>query len=255
MPRRPGSRKGRPGGPAGRKHNTSRNVALPSRLRQAVATSTSPTGSRARVGRGSESVIGSAMACRCTCVISATTERAISSRVTASRSKRAGARIRLRSASDHPDCYRKFRIAWARRKVCHVGVAVPLGEEGLIVPVIRNADTYSLVGLARAVQDVVERARKRQLKPDEVQGSTFTLTNHGVSGSLFATPIINQPNCAILGVGRVHKRPVVVETLQGDALAIRLMVYLALTIDHRIVDGAQADAFMSKAKTVLEGWA
>jgi 2-oxoglutarate dehydrogenase E2 component (dihydrolipoamide succinyltransferase) len=134
-------------------------------------------------------------------------------------------------------------------------VAVPLGEEGLIVPVIRNADTYSLVGLARAVQDVVERARKRQLKPDEVQGSTFTLTNHGVSGSLFATPIINQPNCAILGVGRVHKRPVVVETLQGDALAIRPMVYLALTIDHRIVDGAQADAFMSKVKTVLEGWA
>ncbi|MBO9361236.1 MAG: 2-oxo acid dehydrogenase subunit E2 [Thermoflexus sp.] len=140
-------------------------------------------------------------------------------------------------------------------RVYHIGVAVSLGEEGLIVPVIRNADTYSLVGLARAVQDVVERARKRQLKPDEVQGSTFTLTNHGVSGSLFATPIINQPNCAILGVGRVHKRPVVVETLQGDALAIRLMVYLALTIDHRIVDGAQADAFMSKVKTVLEGWA
>jgi 2-oxoglutarate dehydrogenase E2 component (dihydrolipoamide succinyltransferase) len=140
-------------------------------------------------------------------------------------------------------------------KVYHIGVAVSLGEEGLIVPVIKNADTYSLIGLARAVNDLAERARKRQLKPDKVQGSTFTITNHGVSGSLFATPIINQPNCAILGVGRVHKRPVVVETPQGDALAIRPMVYLTLTFDHRIIDGAQADAFMSKVKAVLEGWA
>lgn len=140
-------------------------------------------------------------------------------------------------------------------KVYHIGIAVSLGEEGLIVPVIKNADTYSLIGLARAVNDLAERARRRQLKPDEVQGGTFTITNHGVSGSLFATPIIHQPQCAIMGVGRVHKRPVVLETPQGDVLAIRPMVYLALTFDHRIIDGAQADAFMGKVKAVLENWA
>ncbi|WP_376790400.1 dihydrolipoamide acetyltransferase family protein, partial [Thermoflexus sp.] len=139
-------------------------------------------------------------------------------------------------------------------KVYHIGVAVSLGEEGLIVPVIKNADTYSLVGLARAVNDLAERARRRQLKPEDVQGGTFTVTNHGVSGSLFATPIIHQPQCAIMGVGRVHKRPVVLETPQGDVLAIRPMVYLTLTFDHRIIDGAQADAFMSKVKAVLENW-
>ena len=140
-------------------------------------------------------------------------------------------------------------------KVYHIGIAVSLGEEGLIVPVIKNADTYSLIGLARAVNDLAERARRRQLKPDEVQGGTFTITNHGVSGSLFATPIIHQPQCAIMGVGRVHKRPVVLETPQGDVLAIRPMVYLTLTFDHRIIDGAQADAFMGKVKAVLENWA
>ncbi|HXF70561.1 MAG TPA: dihydrolipoamide acetyltransferase family protein, partial [Thermoflexus sp.] len=140
-------------------------------------------------------------------------------------------------------------------KAYHIGLAVSLGEEGLVVPVIRNADTYSLIGLARVVNDVVERARQRRLKPEEIQGGTFTITNHGVSGSLFATPIIHQPQCAIMGVGRVHKRPVVLETPQGDMLAIRPMVYLTLTFDHRIIDGAQADAFMSKVKAVLENWA
>lgn len=140
-------------------------------------------------------------------------------------------------------------------KVYHIGLAVSLGEEGLVVPVLRNADAYSLIGLARAVQDLVERARQRRLKPEEIQGGTFTITNHGVSGSLFATPIIHQPQCAIMGVGRVHKRPVVLETPQGDVLAIRPMVYLTLTFDHRIIDGAQADAFMSKVKAVLENWA
>lgn len=139
-------------------------------------------------------------------------------------------------------------------KAYHIGIAVSLGEEGLVVPVLRNADAYSLIGLARALQDLAERARQRRLRPEEIQGATFTITNHGVSGSLFATPIINQPNCAILGVGRVHKRPVVLETPQGDVLAIRPMVYLTLTFDHRILDGAQADAFMSKVKAVLEGW-
>ncbi len=139
-------------------------------------------------------------------------------------------------------------------KVYHIGLAVSLGEEGLVVPVIRNADTYSLIGLARVVNDVVERARQRRLKPEEIQGGTFTITNHGVSGSLFATPIIHQPQCAIMGVGRVHKRSVVLETPHGDVLAIRPMVYLTLTFDHRIIDGAQADAFMSKVKAFLENW-
>ncbi|WP_322798618.1 dihydrolipoamide acetyltransferase family protein [Thermoflexus sp.] len=140
-------------------------------------------------------------------------------------------------------------------KVYHIGLAVSLGDEGLVVPVLRNADAYSLIGLARAVQDLVERARQRRLKPEEIQGGTFTITNHGISGSLFATPIIHQPQCAIMGVGRVHKRPVVLETPQGDVLAIRPMVYLTLTFDHRIIDGAQADAFMSKVKATLENWA
>jgi len=101
-------------------------------------------------------------------------------------------------------------------KQINIGVAVSLGEQGLIVPVIKGADGMSLLGLARAVSDLAERARKKQLKPDEVVGSTFTLTNHGVSGSLFATPIINQPNVGILGVGAIQKRVVVV----GDAIAI-----------------------------------
>ncbi|MCS7251936.1 MAG: 2-oxo acid dehydrogenase subunit E2 [Thermoflexus sp.] len=140
-------------------------------------------------------------------------------------------------------------------KVYHIGLAVSLGDEGLVVPVLRNADGYSLIGLARAVQDLVERARQRRFRPEEIQGGTFTITNHGVSGSLFATPIIHQPQCAIMGVGRVHKRPVVLETPQGDVLAIRPMVYLTLTFDHRILDGAQADAFMSKVKAMLENWA
>lgn len=136
-------------------------------------------------------------------------------------------------------------------KQVNIGVAVSLGEEGLIVPVIKGADGMSLLGLARAVNDLAERARKKQLKPDEVVGSTFTLTNHGVSGSLFATPIINQPNVGILGVGMIQKRVVVV----GDAIAIRPMVYIGLTFDHRVLDGASGDWFVAKIKQTLEEWA
>ena len=136
-------------------------------------------------------------------------------------------------------------------KQVNIGVAVSLGEEGLIVPVIKGADGMSLLGLARAVSDLAERARKKQLKPDEVVGSTFTLTNHGVSGSLFATPIINQPNVGILGVGAIQKRVVVI----GDAIAVRPMVYIGLTFDHRVLDGASGDWFVAKIKETLENWA
>ncbi len=130
----------------------------------------------------------------------------------------------------------------------NIGVAVAL-DEGLIVPVIRRADEMSLIGLARAVQDVAERARAGTLKPDDVQGGTFSITNHGTAGSLFATPIINQPQAAILGVGAIQKRVIV---LENDALAIRPMVYLSLSFDHRILDGATADAFLAEIVKNLE---
>jgi 2-oxoglutarate dehydrogenase E2 component (dihydrolipoamide succinyltransferase) len=133
----------------------------------------------------------------------------------------------------------------------NIGMAVSLGEKGLIVPVIRDADRKSLLQLASEVNDLAARARNRQLKPDEVQGGTFTITNHGTSGSLFATPIINQPQCGILGVGAIQKRVVVID----DAIAIRPMVYLGLTFDHRILDGASADGFLARVVETLQGWA
>jgi 2-oxoglutarate dehydrogenase E2 component (dihydrolipoamide succinyltransferase) len=136
----------------------------------------------------------------------------------------------------------------------NVGMAVAL-QEGLIVPVIKNAQDLSLVGLARQVTDLATRARAKQLKPDDLQGGTITLTNHGVSGSLFATPIINQPQSAIVGVGAVTKRPVVITDAEGnDMLAIRPMLYATLTFDHRVADGALGDAFMRVFKETLENW-
>jgi 2-oxoglutarate dehydrogenase E2 component (dihydrolipoamide succinyltransferase) len=135
----------------------------------------------------------------------------------------------------------------------NVGVAVAL-EAGLIVPVVRDADRLSLSGLQRTVTDLADRARAKQLKPEEVQGSTFTLSNHGVSGSLFATPIINQPNAGILGVGAIQKRPVVVALGEVDSIAIKPMCYLSFTFDHRIMDGALADRFLAKVVEVLEKW-
>jgi 2-oxoisovalerate dehydrogenase E2 component (dihydrolipoyl transacylase) len=136
----------------------------------------------------------------------------------------------------------------------HVGVAVAL-EDGLIVPVVRDADEKNLLGLARAVNDLSARARSRRLKPDETQGGTFTITNHGVGGSLFATPIINQPQAAILGIGAIQKRAVVISQAGVDAIAIRPMCYLSLTIDHRLLDGATADQFLTAIKMFLEGYA
>jgi 2-oxoglutarate dehydrogenase E2 component (dihydrolipoamide succinyltransferase) len=135
-------------------------------------------------------------------------------------------------------------------KEINIGIATSLGEEGLIVPVIKNADALSLFGVARAVNDLALRARSKKLQPAEVQGGTFTITNHGISGSLFATPIINQPQCAILGVGMIQKRAVVI----ADAIAIRPMVYLSLTFDHRILDGAIADYFLGKIVETLQNW-
>lgn len=134
----------------------------------------------------------------------------------------------------------------------NIGMAVAL-DEGLIVPVIRRADELSLAGIARQANDLAARARAGKLSPDDVQGGTFTLTNHGVSGSLFATPIINQPQTGILGVGAIKKRVVVLED-QGDALAVRPMVYLSFTFDHRTLDGAAADWFVAEIVRLLEGW-
>ena len=136
-------------------------------------------------------------------------------------------------------------------KAINLGMATSLGEEGLIVPVIKGADNLSLLAMARTVNDLATRARSKKLHPDDVKGGTFTLTNHGISSSLFAFPIINQPQCGILGVGAMQKRAVVVD----DAIAIRPMVYLSFVFDHRILDGASADWFLAKIKETLENWA
>jgi 2-oxoglutarate dehydrogenase E2 component (dihydrolipoamide succinyltransferase) len=136
-------------------------------------------------------------------------------------------------------------------KAINLGMATSLGEEGLIVPVIKGADNLSLLAMARSVNDLAARARSKKLQPDEVKGGTFTLTNHGVSGSLLAFPVINQPQCGILGIGAMQKRVVVID----DAIAIRPMVYLSFVFDHRILDGASADWFLAKVKETLENWA
>lgn len=130
----------------------------------------------------------------------------------------------------------------------NLGMAVAL-DWGLLVPVIKNADELSLLGLSRSVSDLAERARSKKLSPDEVAGGTFTVTNPGVFGSLFGTPIINQPQVAILGVGTITKRAVVTD---DDAIAVRSMMYLALSFDHRAIDGATADRFMSRIKNTLQ---
>jgi 2-oxoglutarate dehydrogenase E2 component (dihydrolipoamide succinyltransferase) len=131
----------------------------------------------------------------------------------------------------------------------NVGIAVAL-DWGLIVPVIKKADTQDLMGLSRAVVDLAGRARAKQLKPEDVTGGTFTITNPGVFGALFGMPIISQPQVAILGIGTIEKRPVVID----DAIAIRTMAYLTLGYDHRLIDGAVADEFMSHIKRTIETW-
>jgi 2-oxoglutarate dehydrogenase E2 component (dihydrolipoamide succinyltransferase) len=134
-------------------------------------------------------------------------------------------------------------------KEMNIGIAVAL-DWGLIVPVIKNAEEKNFLGLQRAITDLAERARSKKLKPEEVQEGTFSITNPGTFGGLMGLPVISQPNVAILGIGAIQKRPVVV----NDAIAIRSMVYLTLSYDHRVVDGAIAHQFMGKVKSALENW-
>jgi 2-oxoglutarate dehydrogenase E2 component (dihydrolipoamide succinyltransferase) len=133
------------------------------------------------------------------------------------------------------------------KKDINLGIAVAL-DSGLIVPVVRNADEKNMLGLSRAIADIADRARAKQLKPEEVHGGTFTITNPGQFGAQFGMPIINQPQVAILGVGTIEKRPVVID----DAIAIRTMAYLTLGFDHRLIDGAVADEFMADIKHQIE---
>ena len=135
------------------------------------------------------------------------------------------------------------------KQAINLGIAVAL-ETGLIVPVITHAEGKNFLEMARAVQDLASRARSKHLNVEEVQEGTFTITNPGIFGSLFGTPIINQPQVAILGVGVIEKRPVI----RDDAIAIRSMAYLMLTFDHRIIDGAVADQFLAYLKNCLETW-
>jgi 2-oxoglutarate dehydrogenase E2 component (dihydrolipoamide succinyltransferase) len=137
------------------------------------------------------------------------------------------------------------------------GIAVALGESGsggLIVPVIKNAGDLNIGGVARAVNDLARKARNKQLSPDDLVGGTFTLTNYGSVGNLMGTPIINQPQVAIFGTGAIKKRPVVLETDAGDVIAIRHMVYLSMSYDHRIIDGALGGAFVQRVVELLEGF-
>jgi 2-oxoglutarate dehydrogenase E2 component (dihydrolipoamide succinyltransferase) len=137
----------------------------------------------------------------------------------------------------------------------NIGMGVALGDKGLIVPVIQRAQTLSLQETAAKLGDLTERARKNALKPADVQSGTFTISNHGVSGSLVATPIIiNQPQSAILGVGKLEKRVVVREIDGSDAIVIRPMAYVSLTIDHRVLDGHQTNAWLTRFVEILETW-
>jgi 2-oxoglutarate dehydrogenase E2 component (dihydrolipoamide succinyltransferase) len=143
------------------------------------------------------------------------------------------------------------------KKDINFGIAVALGEGGkggLIVPVIKRAQEKNLAGIARSVNELAKNARTKDLSPDDLVGGTITLTNYGSVGNLMGTPIINQPQVAILGTGVIEKRPVVLETEQGDVIAIRHKMYLSMSYDHRIIDGAHGGAFMSRVKELLENF-
>jgi 2-oxoglutarate dehydrogenase E2 component (dihydrolipoamide succinyltransferase) len=156
----------------------------------------------------------------------------------------------------HPDVNASFTEEGIQRyRDINLGMAVALGEQGLIVPVIKDAGLLSLQGLAQKINDLADRARSKKLLPDEVKGGTFTLTNHGSGGSIFATPIIFQPQAAILGTGMMQKRAMVITDASGnDAIAIRPMIYLSLVFDHRILDGESADRFLKTVKETLDNW-
>ena len=155
-----------------------------------------------------------------------------------------------RALKEHP----LLNASWTdegivQKNYINIGIAVSL-EDGLIVPVIKDADKKDLLQLFKDIQDIAARARNKKLNLEDVQGGTFTITNYGLNGSLFGTPVILLPQVAILGVGAVVKRPVVID----DAIAIRSMMYLSLSFDHRVMDGANADVFLHKVKDILEGW-
>jgi len=141
-----------------------------------------------------------------------------------------------------------------KKKNINIGMATALPDGNLIVPVIKNANEKSLTGLAKAVNDLAERARINKLKPDEITGGTFTITNFGSYNNLAGTPIINQPQAAILGTGVVRKTPVVIETPDGDSIGIRQIIILSLSYDHRVIDGALAGKFLHKVKEILENY-
>lgn len=141
-----------------------------------------------------------------------------------------------------------------KKKNINIGMATALPDGNLIVPVIKNANEKNLTGLARSVNDLADRARKNQLKPDEISGGTFTVTNFGSYNNLSGTPIINQPQAAILGTGAVRKKPAVLETTDGDVIAIRQIMILSLSYDHRVIDGALAGKFLNKVKEILENY-
>src|SRR5664280_961093 len=141
-----------------------------------------------------------------------------------------------------------------KKKNINIGMATALPDGNLIVPVIKNANEKSLTGLAKAVNDLAERARINKLKPDEITGGTFTITNFGSYNNLAGTPIINQPQAAILGTGAVRKMPAVIETPDGDVIAIRNIMILSLSYDHRVIDGALAGKFLNRIKDILENY-
>jgi 2-oxoglutarate dehydrogenase E2 component (dihydrolipoamide succinyltransferase) len=141
-----------------------------------------------------------------------------------------------------------------KKRNINIGMATALPDGNLIVPVIKNANEKSLTGLAKTVNDLAERARMNKLKPDEITGGTFTITNFGSYNNLAGTPIINQPQAAILGTGVVRKTPVVIETPEGDVIAIRQIMILSLSYDHRVIDGALAGRFLHKVKDILENY-
>jgi len=141
-----------------------------------------------------------------------------------------------------------------KKKQIHIGMATALPSGNLIVPVIKNADRLNLAGLAKAVNDLAERARTNRLKPDDTQGGTFTFTNIGAFGNIMGIPIIHQPQSAILAAGAIKKRPVVLETDQGDVIAVRHIVYLSMSYDHRIIDGALGSTFLKRVADYLENW-
>lgn len=141
-----------------------------------------------------------------------------------------------------------------KKRDINIGMAAALPSGNLIVPVIKNADQLNLFGITKAVNDLANRARQSKLKPDETQGGTFTLTNVGTFGNVMGTPIINQPQVAVLAVGAIKKKPAVIETEHGDVIAIRHMMFLSLSYDHRVVDGSLGGSFVRRVADYLENW-